>query len=84
MLNNNDKNPIERQSQPSCLGAVIRWVAASEELPPLYRLGMSRDVLTLAGSKMSVKSYDYELGRWNGSPHITVKYWMELPEPPCV
>ena len=65
-------------------GAVIRWVAASEELPPLYRLGMSRDVLTLAGSKMSVKSYDYELGRWNGSPHITVKYWMELLEPPCV
>jgi hypothetical protein len=65
-------------------GAVIRWVAASEELPPLYRLGMSRDVLTIAGTKMSVKSYDYELGRWNGSPHITVKYWMELPEPPCV
>ena len=23
MLNNNDKNPIERQSQPSCLGAVM-------------------------------------------------------------
>jgi hypothetical protein len=23
MLNNNDKNPIERQSQPSCLAAVI-------------------------------------------------------------
>ena len=44
----------------------------------------SRDVLTLAGTKMSVKSYDYELGRWNGSPHITVKYWMVLPEPPCV
>ena len=65
-------------------GAVIRWVAASEELPPLYKLGMSRDVLTLAGTKMSVKSYDYELGRWNGSPHITVKYWMELPELPCV
>lgn len=65
-------------------GAVIRWVAASEELPPLYKLGMSRDVLTLAGTKMSVKSYDHELGIWSGSPHITVKYWMELPEPPCV
>lgn len=63
---------------------VIRWVAVTDELPPLHRLGMSRDVLTIAGSKMSVKSYDYELGRWNGSPHITVKYWAELPPPPCV
>ena len=45
--------------------------------------GMSRDVLTIAGSKMSVKSYDFELGRWNGSPHIKVTHWMELPSPPC-
>jgi len=81
---NTDKTSLENESHPSCLGAVIRWVAASEELPPLYRLGMSRDVLTIAGSKMAVKSYDHELCRWSGSPHITVKYWMELPEPPCV
>ena len=80
---NTEKTTIEEQAIAFNL-PVIRWVAASEELPPLYRLGMSRDVLTLAGIKMSVKSYDYELGRWNGSPHITVKYWMELPEPPCV
>jgi hypothetical protein len=65
------------------IGAVIGWVSVSDELPKEYKHRMSRDVLTIAGSKMSVKSYDYELGRWNGSPHITVTHWMELPSPPC-
>lgn len=65
------------------IGAVIGWVSVSDELPKEHKHRMSRDVLTIAGSKMSVKSYDFELGRWNGSPHITVTHWMELPSPPC-
>ena len=62
---------------------VIGWVSVSDELPKEYKFRMSRDVLTITGSKMSVKSYDYELVRWNGSPHITVTHWMELPSSPC-
>ena len=65
------------------IGAVIGWVSVSDELPKEYKHRMSRDVLTIAGSKMSVKSYDWELGRWNGSQHITVTHWMELPSSPC-
>jgi len=55
------------------------WISVEDRLPTEHSLQMSRDVLTIAGSKMSVKSYDYELGRWNGSPHITVTHWAELP-----
>ncbi len=60
----------------------MEWISVKEALPENYKLGMSKDVITIAGSKMSVKSYDYELCRWNGSPHITVTHWMPLPEPP--
>jgi len=64
------------------IGGVIGWVSVSDELPKECKHRMSRDVLTIAGSKMSVKSYDFELGRWNGSPHIKVTHWIELPSPP--
>ena len=64
------------------IGTVIGWVSVSDELPKEHKHRMSRDVLTIDGSKMSVNSYDFELGRWNGSPHITVTHWMELPLPP--
>ena len=58
------------------------WISVKDRLPELHSLGMSLDVLTIAGIKMSVKSYDWELGRWNGSPHVTVTHWMPLPNPP--
>ena len=74
--------PMEAKEQLLDLLAVINWVSVSDELPKEHKHRMSRDVLTIAGSKMSVKSYDFELGRWNGSPHITVTHWMELPLPP--
>ena len=64
--------------------AVVNWVAVTDRLPEEKKFRMSADVLTIAGDKMSVKCYDYELMRWTGSPHITVKYWMPLPEPPCL
>ena len=56
----------------------IGWISVKDRLPEEHKHGMSRDVLTIAGSKMKVKSYDYELGRWNGSPHITVTHWRDL------
>ena len=59
-----------------------KWISCEQSLPRNHKFNMSMDVLTIAGSKMSVKSYDWELNRWNGSPHITVTHWMPLPDPP--
>jgi hypothetical protein len=58
------------------------WINVEQRLPEEHGLGMSKDVLTLAGIKQSVKSYDYELKRWNGSPHVTITHWMPLPQQP--
>ena len=77
------KNLNNQETAQLGIGDVIGWVSVSDELPKEYKFRMSRDVLTITGSKMSVKSYDYELVRWNGSPHITVTHWMELPSSPC-
>ncbi len=60
------------------------WINVKVNLPEQYKHRMSKDVLTLAGSKMSVKCYDYELMRWSGSPHVTVTHWMKLPGLPNV
>jgi len=79
---NGELTPKQADKQLLGIGAVIGWVSVSDELPKEHKHRMSRDVLTIAGNKMSVKSYDFELGRWNGSPHITVTHWMELPSPP--
>lgn len=62
----------------------MKWINATKKLPKEDKFRMSADVLTLSGSKMSVKCYDYELNRWTGSPHITVKYWMKLPTLPFI
>lgn len=88
----NERNKIERKIRDIAesavknlnIPAVVNWVAVTDRLPEEKKFRMSADVLTIAGDKMSVKCYDYELMRWTGSPHITVKYWMPLPEPPCL
>lgn len=79
----NEAEKIENQQGNGVLPCVSKWVAVTDRLPIEAKNRMSADVLTIAGSKMSVKCYDYELCCWTGSPHITVKYWMELPKPPC-
>ena len=68
-------NECEQDSTP-------QWIRATDRLPEEHKFRMSRDVLTIAGSKINVKSYDYGLNRWNGSPHITITHWMPLPEKP--
>jgi hypothetical protein len=62
--------------------AELKWISCEQSLPKNYKLGMSKEVLTIAGSKMAVKSYDWELGRWSGSPHITITHWAEIPTKP--
>ena len=58
------------------------WISVKDKLPEEYKFRMSKDVLTLAGSKMGVKSYDYELKTWSASNFITITHWMPLPEKP--
>jgi len=67
---------LEKQFTP-------QWIKVTDRLPKEHKFRMSMDVLTLSGNKINVKSYDYELNRWNGSPHITTTHWMPLPEKPC-
>lgn len=55
-----------------------RWIPVTEELPEIDLFGMSKEVLTKAGDKYSVKCYDYVLGIWSGSPHITVTHWRPI------
>jgi hypothetical protein len=50
MLNNNDKNPIERQSQPSCLGAVRRSLLYKNEEDVKY----SVDIKTFPDGKLKL------------------------------
>jgi hypothetical protein len=58
------------------------WIPVTERLPEEAHQQMSKDVLTIAGRKQSVKCYDYGLGRWTGSPYVTVTHWQPLPAPP--
>jgi len=58
------------------------WIMVSDKLPEMHALGMSQDVLVIAGDRVMVKCYDYELSRWSGSHFITVTHWMPLPPPP--
>lgn len=86
---NRDKTSLEDENQPSCLGAVMHWVAVSERLPEI-----NQHVLVLRSSPNVVTTgYIHKYGHWiwsnlNGSTHkadhiYKVTHWMPLPEPPC-
>lgn len=74
-----DKTSLENESQPSCLGAVMRWVAVSERTP-------ETNVLCLCATE-----YGYSFRYWKGNhfegEHVAnepkVTHWMYAPEPPC-
>lgn len=54
------------------------WISVEDELPEESKFEMSEDVLTLAGSKYSVKCYDHNLGKWSGSANVTVTHWRPI------
>ena len=86
---NTHKASLENESQPSCLGVVMHWVAVSERLPEI-----GKHVLVLRTSpNVVVTGYIHKYGHWiwsnlNGSTHkadhiYKITHWMPLPEPPC-
>ena len=86
---NTDKTSLENENQPSCLGAVMHWVAVSDRLPET-----NQHVLVLRTNPDIVTTgYIHKYGHWiwsnlNGSTHkadhiYKVTHWIPLPEPPC-
>jgi hypothetical protein len=79
-----DKSLLEGESQPSCLGAVISWVAASEKLPSVKQNG--NKVLIYRIMNDSQESLAISIHETSMVKHCNVDetWWMELPKPPCL
>ena len=89
-----NKTSLENESQPSCLGAVMHWVAVSERLPEHRQRVLfnthNRDVhKAIYMDKLINQHGDFEKvfmstdgGHYQLEMGI-VQYWMPLPEPPC-
>tara|TARA_R110000868_G_scaffold403398_1_gene680592 strand:- start:63 stop:299 length:237 start_codon:yes stop_codon:yes gene_type:complete len=77
---NTDKTSIGNESQSSCLGAVINWVAVSERLP---KIGEVTDVYISAGHR--VTNYTWESNDLQSAfmPH-EITHWIAIPKPPCL
>ena len=54
------------------------WISVEDELPKEHKFGISKDILTLAGSKYNVKNYDHIIKQWSGSQNITVTHWKPI------
>jgi hypothetical protein len=80
MDNLNEKLPFDYETQPSCLGDVIRWVAVSELLP---EIGKITDIYISSGHR--VTNYRWEVWDLQNSfmPH-EITHWISIPEPPCL
>lgn len=74
----------EELKQPSCLGAVISWVAASEKLPSVEQNG--NKVLIYRIMNDSQESLAISIHETSMVKHCNVDetWWMELPNPPCL
>lgn len=84
MDNLNDKLSNEAQTQPSCLGAVISWVAASEKLPSVEQNGnkvLIYRIMNDSQSSLAISIHETNMVKYC-NPNET--WWMELPKPPCL
>ena len=90
MNNLNTKVSDEAQSQPSCLGDVILWVAVTEKMP-------IKNVTVIAyfpdgdesGNKVATaityNGKDLRSDFPNSTSHcFKATHWLPLPEPPCL
>ena len=80
----NDKILKEEQSQPSCLGAVISWVAASEKLPSVEQNGnkvLIYRIMNDSQSSLAISIHETSMVKYC---NVDETWWMELPKPPCL
>jgi hypothetical protein len=82
MDNLNNKLSDEAQSQPSCLGAVISWVAVSERLPEIP----SENYLVVKNGIVGISLYRGDWNKFQCDLHDIqeVTHWAECPKPPCL
>ena len=84
MDNLNDKLSNEAQSQTSCLGAVISWVAASEKLPSVEQNGnkvLIYRIMNDSQSSLAISIHETSMVKYC---NVDETWWMELPKPPCL
>jgi len=82
---NRDKSSLEAQNQPSCLGAVISWVAVSERLP---LVDGNKQLFVWDGHQYEIARFNewgFHYGTRNTQDCLfNVVLWAECPEPPCL
>lgn len=81
---NTEKNLSESLNQPSCLGAVISWVAASEKLPSVEQNGnkvLMYRIMNDSQESLAISVHETSMVKYC-NPDET--WWMELPKPPCL
>ena len=81
---NTDKTLLENEKQPSCLGAVISWVAASEKLPSVEQNGNKVLIYRIMNESqlcLAISIHETNMVK-HCNPNET--WWMELPKPPCL
>jgi hypothetical protein len=77
-----EKSLLEAETQPSCLGAVISWVAISERLPEIP----SENYLVVKNGIVGISLYRGDWNKFQCDLHDIqeVTHWSECPKPPCL
>ena len=74
----------EELKQPSCLGAVISWVAASEKLPSVEQNGnkvLIYRIMNDSQESLAISIHETSMVKYC---NVDETWWMELPKPPCL
>ena len=74
----------EELNQPSCLGAVISWVAASEKLPSVEQNGnkvLIYRIMNDSQESLAISIHESSMVKYC---NVDETWWMELPKPPCL
>jgi hypothetical protein len=81
---NTEKSSLENESQPSCLGAVISWVTASEKLPSVEQNGskvLIYRIMNDSQESLAISIHETSMVKYC---NVDETWWMELPKPPCL
>jgi hypothetical protein len=77
------KHINEELNLPSCLGAVISWVAASEKLPSVEQNGnkvLIYRIMNDSQESLAISIHETSMVKYC---NVDETWWMELPKPPC-